>query len=118
MARLKKKTTENAPPFRAPLQRAIRILGSVRALARETSPTLSHTTIRNFERLTDRPPRPQHVIAVERATQGAVDRMEFYPELLRGPLGLRIGRFLTMYAEHDPEVGQLVIDLAKRGIML
>ena len=113
-----RKKQPEAPPFRKAIERAVEIMGGVRTLARATEPILTHTTIRNFLSAVDRPPRPAHAIAVETATEGRVDRMEFYPEIMQGPLGQNVATILRKYEGKDKAVRALLEQLAVRGIRL
>ena len=120
MARPRKETQQPVElDFRLAFERAVNVMGSNRALAEATGNVLSHTTIRNFLGKTSRPPRPEHAIAVENATEGRVDRMEFYPMVMAGPLGRRIGRALRRANRAgDPDVSNLLSELQARGIRL
>lgn len=87
------------------LKKALEIAGGYRPLNRITG--ITHSTLRNLEKV-----RPvmetKYAIGIEEGfarTPGVekIDRLEFYPELLRGPLGKRLVK-AAQESEKDPEL--------------
>lgn len=101
--------------FRLAVQRAVEIVGGVRLLWKAMGKKVSYTTLYNYMRKTVRPPSPDDAIAIEAAVKGRVDRLEFYPMMLHGPLGRRIGLSLRRHRD-DAKIAALLKELAARGL--
>jgi DNA-binding transcriptional regulator YdaS (Cro superfamily) len=70
------------PSFRAALRRSVAFAGGIRPLSTMTGGELAPSTINNLLKKIQ-VIAPHQAILVERALNGAINRLEFYPELVR-----------------------------------
>lgn len=78
-----KKLDGAEPPFRKPLRRAVALAGGIRPLSARTQGRLPPTTIHHLLN-TIQVLNTRQAIILEEATHGAVNRLEFFPELIIG----------------------------------